>query len=106
MVRCDGATVSFTFPGQQIGECDQIVAGTVFVTGVSPQALGALGSGATLRHLCVRTARVAEGLPPPQHVGLKSAETGLAILPSSASGACTWRPGLLSDHLLPGRIRG
>ena len=64
MVRCDGATVSLTFPGQQIGECDQIVPGTVFVTGVSPQALGALVSGATLRHLCVRTARVAEGLPP------------------------------------------
>ena len=38
VVRCEGATVSFTFPGEQIGECDKIVAGTVFVAGVSPQA--------------------------------------------------------------------
>ena len=106
MVRCDGATVSLTFPGQQIGECDKIVAGTVFVTGVSPQALGALVSGATLRHLCVRTARVAEGSPPPQHVGLKLAVTGLESLSRSATRVRSLRPGLLSDHLLPGRIRG
>ena len=38
VVRCEGATVSFTFPGQQISECDKIVAGTVFVTGASLQA--------------------------------------------------------------------
>ncbi len=35
VVRRESATVPFTFPGQQISECERIVAGTVFVRGVS-----------------------------------------------------------------------
>ena len=38
VVRCESATVPFTCPGQQIRVCDKIVAGPVFVTGVSLQA--------------------------------------------------------------------